>query len=262
MGRKGRNFYPGGIYHVIQRGNNKSYIFDDQLDKAKFLDILSETMKKYPFHLLYYVLMDNHYHILLEMIDNDIGLIMKQINLAYSKYYNKKYSRSGTVYGERYSAFNVIDDRHFLQLLYYIANNPVKAGLVKHPSQYRFCAHLEIVSQKELLINKPRLFSYIDTSYEKALKAYMSFMESHFDKPLTAVSPLCIITNKRCEKLITLLKEVAGDEKTENEIITKSRNPEIFIVKQKFIQEAKHQGFTNTEIAKLLRLSRRSVNEY
>jgi len=177
MKRKDRNFYTGGIYHIYQRGNNKAYIFDDPIDKATFVNIIKRTIGKYPCHLLYYVLMDNHYHLMVEMMDVEISHMMHEINRRYSQYYNKKYNRCGTIYGDRFKSNIVPDTTYFLKLLQYIANNPVKAGLVRHPSQYQWSAHMEMVSKQSMLIDKNRLLSYFGFSFSSAVKSYMANIE-------------------------------------------------------------------------------------
>ncbi len=105
MGRKIRTYFEGAIYHVIQRGNNKAFIFQKQADKIKLLDLLHETMQteNYNYKLLYYVIMDNHYHLIVETpsIDANVSRIFQRVNMLYAKYYNKAYERCGGIYGGR-----------------------------------------------------------------------------------------------------------------------------------------------------------------
>ena len=82
MGRRLRQFVSGGIYHIVQRGHNRSYIFNEQTDKSIFLDIIKQTKLSMPFHLLYYVLMDNHYHLIVQMDSAPLEKAMHAINLA------------------------------------------------------------------------------------------------------------------------------------------------------------------------------------
>lgn len=148
MSRKPRIVYDGAIYHITQRGNNRAYIYNDQLDKAKFCDLLKETMtmEDYSFSLLYYVLMDNHYHLVIETQEASIDRIMHRINMLYTKYFNKKYGRSGVLYEGRYTGMLILDNSYLMTVIRYIAYNPVRAELVKSPADYRWCAHLDILS--------------------------------------------------------------------------------------------------------------------
>lgn len=137
MVRIPRQTLTGGIYHIIQRGHNRAYIFNDQMDKLTFLDLVKKCKAAYPFHILFYVLMDNHYHLIIEIQDMQLGALMKRINQTYSQYYHRKHACTGTVYGTRYRVFPVTDKAYFYQLIMYLAHNPVKAGIVKHPVEYR-----------------------------------------------------------------------------------------------------------------------------
>jgi REP element-mobilizing transposase RayT len=90
LGKSWREEYYGGIYHVMARGNNKEYIFKERIDKGYFIKIIKESMKGMNYRLYGYVLMDNHYHLLLQVFDKKLQEIMHQINNKYSKCCNYK----------------------------------------------------------------------------------------------------------------------------------------------------------------------------
>jgi len=96
--------YPGAFYHVIQRGNNRENIFLNDTDKSLYLNHLVELKKKFDFILLGYVLMDNHYHLLLQTGEDPLHKIIFRQNMYYSRYFNKEHNRSGHLYGDRYKA--------------------------------------------------------------------------------------------------------------------------------------------------------------
>ena len=260
MGRKDRNFYKGGIYHIIQRGNNKAYIFDDQRDKAVFLDIIKEKISLYPCYFLFYILMDNHYHLIFEMQDEQLSTIMRDVNRCYSKYYNKKYNRTGTIFGNRYKSHIVSDKKYFLKLLQYIAYNPVKAELVKHPSQYKWCAHKEMISKKSLLIDKDRLLLHIDTSSSKALMTYLDIVDDKKTGITTVDDIKDLVIERRNEQLVTLLQKTFSNEMIVQIIQQKPRTTKILDAKKEFIKTAKSKGYKSAEIAQLLNISKREVN--
>ena len=111
MGRDIRMEYKGGLYHVIARGNNKEYIFKESIDKGYFIKQIIKQIKKASqcmgFKLFGYVLMDNHYHLMIQTMDKRLQDIMHQINNIYSKYFNYKYKRVGHVFQSRYKAILV-----------------------------------------------------------------------------------------------------------------------------------------------------------
>lgn len=266
MSRKPRQFVKGGIYHIVQRGHNRSFIFNEQTDKSNFLDILKTTRDNWPFHLLYYVLMDNHYHLIVEMTDASLDKAMHQIHLSYSKFYNKKYHCTGTVYGERYRAYPVADTPYLLRLIFYIANNPVKAGLVKHPAEYRWCAHMEVVSNKGGVVSVGRLFDILGgsdkndrTAFEAGAHSYDQLIRQNFIPVSTAPDVPAFTSERRIEQLEVMLAEMLGDRATIGEVRSGLRDPIITRLRREFVRHATCQGYKTAEIARVIALSDRTV---
>ena len=249
MAKRGVEYVKGGIYHIVQRGNNKSFIFDDQLDKSQFLDIIKKVNEKYPFYLLYYVLMDNHYHLLIEMKDIPISKIMQAINYYYSKYYNVKYNRVDTIFGSRYKAFYIQDTKYLMRVISYIAENPVKANLVKNASAYKWSAHSEIISKQPEVVAKRRLLQYLGNDMIIALDVYMDLIkdtERHV-LPQVEVKSFNKLLNLELEqeKLDVVIKtfcDVNGlDEKI---IFSTKRTPDRTALRKKCAIHAASIGYT------------------
>jgi putative transposase len=101
--RRHRIEYDGAVYHVIQRSSNREMIFGKAKDKEYFIDLLAGYKKILGFRLFGYVLMDNHFHLLLQTGAITLNKIMQRINFHYSKFYNQKCNRHGHVFGGRYN---------------------------------------------------------------------------------------------------------------------------------------------------------------
>ena len=136
MGRKPRFEYPGGVYHIIQRGNNREYIFENNEEKKFIIGLLKEYGEKFGFDLYGYVIMSNHYHLIIKLSDVPLQDIMHRINNKFSKDFNKKYKRTGHVFENRYKSILVIDDKYLLSLLRYVHQNPVIAHMCKNVYDY------------------------------------------------------------------------------------------------------------------------------
>ncbi|HAS73694.1 MAG TPA: hypothetical protein DCS67_06080 [Clostridiales bacterium UBA8960] len=265
MSRKLREYHKHGIYHIIQRGNNKTFIFEDQADKQYFVDLIKEVHALLPFYMLYYVLMDNHYHLLIEMLDHEIGPIMKLINMCYSKYYNKKYGRVGTIFGGRYSALEVKDARYFVRLISYIANNPVKAGIVKKPSDYKWGAHHEVVTKEVCLMNKAQLFEKLDLDPRRAYEIYNEALSEgvvdyrHLDTTTHEFSEL--ERKKRREEAIKSAAFAHFDySKTRLEVLlSEKRTPERTTSRKSCAIYLHSQGYSVAEIAAFFGVSSRAA---
>jgi REP element-mobilizing transposase RayT len=98
MARRLRINLPGVVYHIFQRGNNKEYIFSEDKDKLSFLYLLEKHTKKEDFELLAYVIMSNHYHLILRLKEVPMQHFMHSIMSKYARAYNKRNKRSGHVF--------------------------------------------------------------------------------------------------------------------------------------------------------------------
>ena len=145
MPRRRRDDVPNSIHHVIQRGNNRTYIYEDTRDKRQFLSILSEALEHYGATLLHYVLMDNHYHLLLRLGAHPLSQLIWYVNRHYTLYYNRRYNRIGTIYGGRFLSYLMAEQAKLYSTVRYIVRNPVKAQMVDEPSRYRWSGHKAVL---------------------------------------------------------------------------------------------------------------------
>lgn len=152
MGRSLRIHYPGLIYHVINRGNNRQAVFFEDDDYSRYLSVVYRFKKAYGFELYAYCLMTNHVHLLIKVNQGGtISKIMQSITLAHTKHYHLKYHSSGHVWQGRFKSPIVSNDDYVIDVMRYIENNPVKAGMVKRPEDYRwssYCLNTRIKDSK------------------------------------------------------------------------------------------------------------------
>jgi putative transposase len=138
MARPLRIEYEGAFYHVIARGERREDIFTSDGDKERFLVKLAETNEKFRLLIHAYVLMDNHYHLLVETCQANLGKAMHHLNASYSNWFCHKYRIVGSVFQGRYKAILVEKDAYLKMLSAYIHLNPVRAKIVPRPALYRF----------------------------------------------------------------------------------------------------------------------------
>ena len=120
-----------GIYHVMLRGIGKQNIFEDDLDKQKFMMLLTEVKQKSQFSLYAYCLMNNHVHLLLKIGKDPLEIIIKRLGSNYVYWYNTRYERVGHLFQDRFKSEPVEDAVYLKTVIRYIHNNPVKGGLSK-----------------------------------------------------------------------------------------------------------------------------------
>lgn len=138
MARPLRIEYPGAVYHVTTRGNEKKPIYKDYHDRESFLFILDKVNKRYHWLCHAYCLMDNHYHLLIETPDANLCIGMRQLNGVYTQVFNKQHRRVGHLFQGRYRAILIQKDSHLLEVCRYVVLNPVRAGLVENPGKWRW----------------------------------------------------------------------------------------------------------------------------
>ena len=125
-----------GIYHVMLRGADRRIIFSDDEDCIRFLETMKRAKRESGFRLFAWCLMGNHVHLLLKEENEPLEVIFKRIGSAYVYYYNWKYELHGHLFQDRFKSEAVEDDAYFLDVLRYICQNPVKAGLSEKPFDY------------------------------------------------------------------------------------------------------------------------------
>lgn len=146
MARPLRLEYEGAFYHITSRGNERGRIFFTDADYRKFCDYLSEARKKYGIILHCYVLMPNHYHLLIETPEANLSKVMHYLNGAYTNYINIKRGRSGHLFQGRYKAIVVDQDSYLGELSRYIHLNPVRAKMGAQPEDYLYSSYGAYIS--------------------------------------------------------------------------------------------------------------------
>lgn len=123
------------------RGNEKKDIFYSDADKLRFLETMYEKKQGNRFFLHAFCLMNNHIHLMLSEGIEDVSRVMKRITVSYVHHFNKKYKRVGHLFQDRFRSEVVDQESYILSLVRYIHQNPVKAGIVEKPSDYRWSSY-------------------------------------------------------------------------------------------------------------------------
>ena len=164
-----------GYHHVINRGVNRSVVFNSFVDKEMFLQIINKSANIHKVVLHDYCIMDNHYHLLIETCKENISTFMRIVNANYAMYYNKKYKRSGHLWQNRYKSKYITSEEYLYTLIRYIEYNPIEANISDKVAKYPFTLASLIFNQKEhspccndsILLNQfdiKTLHEFLDTS--------------------------------------------------------------------------------------------------
>lgn len=271
MPRKPTLEYPGGVYHLIQRGNNKEFIFKNNEDKEYLISLLKEYKEVMEFEIYGYVIMGNHYHFIIKIGLVPLKNIMQRINNKFSRYYNRKYERTGHVFENRYKGILVIDDRYLLSLLRYVHQNPVAAKICKKVDEYKWSSDFNYRYNKiEDMVNINMILDIFSNNRQLAIRAYKDFMDENIKEDIEAFEKVDIIgkvnTNtiedyikKDKKTLDEILEEITEDTKIFNEIKKGSRKRYLSKYKKRFVEESIKLNYTMDEIGKTISISDAAV---
>lgn len=184
MARPLRIEYEDAFYHIIQRGIEKKRIFLQDTDKSKFLSYLSHSYLQYKIVIHAYVLMDNHYHLILQTPNANLSKVMHYLNTSYAVYFNTKRKRTGPLYQGRYKAILVQQDEYLHHLSRYIYLNPVRANAVKDPIEYPWSSYKYFVSSTPppTWLQASFILSMFGKTASEAKKLYNEFVLSEIGK--------------------------------------------------------------------------------
>jgi len=150
MARLPRLTVPGYPHHIIQRGNNRQPIVLNDTDRDTLLGLVTENARKHRVALHAYVLMDNHFHLLLTPdTDDGVPQMMQAVGRRYVRYFNDSHQRSGTLWEGRYKSTLIQTEAYLLACMAYIDLNPVRAGLVAQAADFVWSSHRHYIGSSQ-----------------------------------------------------------------------------------------------------------------
>jgi len=141
MARKPRLHVPGGVYHVMLRGNGGQAIFLSEKDRTVFYRLAEEGIERFGHRVHGFCLMGNHVHLLIQIGKVPLSRVMQNLSFRYTGWINRRHRRTGHLFQGRYKAVLVDADAYLLELVRYIHLNPVRARMVCDPAAYHWSGH-------------------------------------------------------------------------------------------------------------------------
>jgi REP element-mobilizing transposase RayT len=182
MARQLRIEYPGALYHITNRGNERRVIFRDTHDRETFLETLSIVIERFEWLCHGYVQMDNHYHLLIETPKGILSRGMMQLDSIYAQKFNRRYQRVGHLFQGRFKCLLVEKETYLLELSRYMVLNPVRAGLVNTPEEWKWSSYQAFIGA----IPKPEyltidwILSQFGEVKARAVRSYKEFVRSGY----------------------------------------------------------------------------------
>ena len=183
MARKRRFIVPGVPQHIIQRGHNREPCFYAEADYSRYLHNLQDAAEKNDTKIHAYVLMTNHIHLLATPgHEYSITHTIQDLGRKYVRYLNTTYKRTGALWEGRFKACLVDSEAYLLTCMRYIEMNPVRAGMVEHPGEYRWSSYACNATGKSNTIIEPHpLYIALADKKVERHKAYRELFSMHID---------------------------------------------------------------------------------
>ena len=178
MARPLRIEYPGAVYHITICGSAYQDIFLDDADREKFLEVLDQTVERFNWLCHAYCLMTNHYHLLIETIDPTLSRGMRQLNGVYTQWFNRRHNRVGHLFQGRFKSILIDKDAYLLEVSRYIVLNPVRAGIVSHPRDWRWSSYRETAGMRipPGFLTTDWILAQFSSDMKEAQRAYKRFV--------------------------------------------------------------------------------------
>jgi len=238
-----------GKYHVMNRGVAQMRIFEEPADYEYFEELMCFYARSFGITIHNYCLMSNHYHLLIEISQKNLSKFMRQLNMNYSIYFNKKNKRVGYLWQGRFKSWYVTDEAYLYTLMCYIEQNPLKANMVKILEAYPYSSYHYFLDYK----NIPECLqdAWVTTNYKDDKEAIEAFLTSPVDRQLlqelktasSLVEAPNIDNKPKQEDLVVIFQDIQD---------IKKRNKTIVKVYQ--------EGYSQHMIAKVLGMAQSTIN--
>ena len=236
-----------GYYHIINRGVEQRIVFKEAEDYEYFEELMCFYAKSYKITLHNYCLMGNHYHLLIEIHQENLSKFMKQLNANYAIYFNKKYGRSGHLWQGRFKSWYVTDEAYLYTLMLYIEQNPLKANMVKTLEEYPYSSYRYFLGKE---IPECLKDAWIVQNHGSDSEAIVAMLNSDVDTSVL----------QELKKASSLIEAPNVDKKPDIKKLTKMlSSTKDLQERNKKIVKAYEQGYSQHMIAKVLGISQPAV---
>lgn len=228
MPRIARERSKSGIYHIMIRGTNKQDIFIDDEDNLRFLETLDKYKEKCKIKVYGWCLMSNHVHLLAGEGQEDISITIKRIGVSYAWFYNWKYNTVGHVFQDRFKSEKVEDDAYLMTVVRYIHRNPIKAGIAKDPTEWKWSSckgYYALQNFPADLLDDSLILEIFSKDRKKAIELFKEFNEQKSSDECLDDSSKKRLTDKAARDEIAKL--ITGCEITDIKNMPKQQRDEI-----------------------------------
>lgn len=184
MARPLRIEFPGALHHVTSRGNERRSIFRDDVDRRMFLTFLGQAVTRFGWSLTAWVLMTNHFHLVLQTPQPNLSRGMHWLNSSYAAWFNRRHGRCGHLFQGRFKSILIEKERHLQEVLRYVVLNPVRAGIVTRPEDYLWSSFRSTagLDPAQPWLDTDAILGLFDPDPESARRMYQEFVLARMNR--------------------------------------------------------------------------------
>lgn len=225
MPRTAREKSQTGIYHVMLRGIDKRDLFLKESEYEKFIDYIQKARDKCEFTIYAYCLMTNHIHLLIKTHTDtqNVGDIVRRITVGYAQYHNFQNGRTGHLFQNRFRSEIIESDAYFLEVIRYIHQNPLKAGMVKNIEDYQWSSINAYLGTGNILVETRFALNFF-----KDIKHFETFMKQLNNDQCLECNVKRRYTDEDLKELVSSFVDIS----TLNELDIGSRNKLLANIKE------------------------------
>jgi putative transposase len=179
MPRSARIVLPHTPHHIVQRGHNRQTVFVSDDDYNYYRENLFDFKKEFGCRIYAYCLMTNHVHLVVDPGKNveSLGLLMKRVAGRQTRYVNKLEKRSGSLWEGRYKSSIISTKEYLPACCRYIELNPLRAGIVADPDEYKWSSYrAKVKGTRDLVIDLPPFYMSLGDTEQERQKAYEEYV--------------------------------------------------------------------------------------
>ena len=185
MARPLRIELAGGLYHVTSRGDRREAIYLNDADRRAWLETLDQVCSRFNWVCHAWCQMTNHYHIVVETVEGNLSLGMRQLNGVYTQFINRSHQRVGHVFQGRYKGILVEKDSYLLELARYVVLNPVRAGMVRDAAAWPWSSYHAMIDAEKppAWLQTDWVLGQFSPQRGRAIKHYIDFVRAGVGLP-------------------------------------------------------------------------------
>jgi len=237
MARPLRIEFPGALYHVTSRGDRREAIFEDDEDRAAFLQILGGTAERFNWVCHAYCLMNDHYHLVVETPDASLSKGMRHLNGVYTQASNRRHDRGGHLFQGRFKAILVDKNNYLLELCRYVVLNPMRVRKVRAPGNWPWSSYRAMVGEAEApkWLGTSAMLAQFSKQRAAARRRYKKFVAEGVggDSIWSALRQQIYLGDDRFVKRMQKKARVRGDESSIPRVQRRPPAPSIAAITRK-----------------------------